>query len=51
LTAVVILSEATDNRGLLLPMFATAYIADAVSQWVCREKLYHGLSGSFRAGP
>ena len=47
LTAVVILSETTASRGLMLPMFATAFIADAASQWVCREKLYHGLSQTF----
>jgi H+/Cl- antiporter ClcA len=50
LTAVIILSETTASRGLMLPMFATAFIADAASQWVCRDKLYHGLSGTFAAG-
>jgi H+/Cl- antiporter ClcA len=48
LTAVIILSETTASRGLMLPMFATAFIADAASQLVCREKLYHGLSSTFR---
>ena len=47
LTAVIILSETTASRGLILPMFATAFIADAASQWVSREKLYHGLSRTF----
>ncbi len=47
LTAVIILSETTASRGLLLPMFATAFIADWVSQGVCREKIYHGLSKTF----
>ena len=47
LTAVIILSETTASRGLMLPMFATAFIADAASRWVCREKLYHGLSRTF----
>jgi H+/Cl- antiporter ClcA len=47
LTAVIILSETTASRALMLPMFATAFIADAASQWVCREKLYHGLSKTF----
>ncbi len=51
LTAVIILSETTASRGLMLPMFATAFIADAASQWVCREKLYHGLSRTFAAPP
>ena len=47
LTAVIILSETTASRGLLLPMFAAAFIADWASQGVCREKLYHGLSKTF----
>ena len=38
LTAVIILSETTASRGLLLPMFAAAFIADWASQGVCREK-------------
>ncbi|MEH3099970.1 chloride channel protein [Sphingomonas adhaesiva] len=50
LTAVIILSETTGSRGLMLPMFATAFIADGVSQLVCREKLYHGLSRTFAIG-
>ena len=48
LTAVIILSETTVSRGLLLPMFATAFIADWASQLVCGEKLYHGLAQTFR---
>lgn len=47
LTAVIILSETTASRGLMLPMFATAFIADWASTLVCREKLYHGLSKTF----
>jgi H+/Cl- antiporter ClcA len=47
LTAVIILSETTASRGLMLPMFATAFLADGVSTLVCREKLYHGLSKTF----
>ena len=47
LTAVIILSETTASRGLMLPMFATAFLADGVSALVCPEKLYHGLSKTF----
>lgn len=47
LTAVIILSETTGSRAMILPLFATALIADAVSSLVCREKLYHGLSKPF----
>jgi H+/Cl- antiporter ClcA len=47
LTAVVIISEATASHGLLLPLLATALIADSVAGLVCRERLYHGLSKAF----
>jgi H+/Cl- antiporter ClcA len=47
LTAVVIISEATASHGLLLPLVATALIADAASSLVCSERLYHGLSHGF----
>lgn len=49
LTAVIILSETTASRGLMLPMFAAAFLADGASRAVCREKLYHGLSRTFAA--
>jgi H+/Cl- antiporter ClcA len=51
LTAVIILSETTASRGLMLPMFATAFLADAASQRVCKEKLYHGLARTFDLNP
>jgi H+/Cl- antiporter ClcA len=47
LTAVIILAETTGSRGLMLPMFATAFVADGASQFICREKLYHGLARTF----
>jgi H+/Cl- antiporter ClcA len=47
LTAVIIITETTASRGLILPLFATALIADAVSALVSRERLYHGLSRGF----
>lgn len=47
LTSVIILSETTGSRGLLLPLLATALIADAVAQAVHRERLYHGLAKAF----
>ncbi|CAN5564884.1 chloride channel protein [soil metagenome] len=47
LTAVIIITETTASRGMILPLFATALIADAVSALVCRERLYHGLSKTF----
>ena len=48
LTAVVIISEATASHGLLLPLLATALIADATASLICRERLYHGLAKAFR---
>lgn len=47
LTAVIILIETTASRGMILPLFATALIADIVSAMVCKERLYHGLSRPF----
>jgi H+/Cl- antiporter ClcA len=49
LTAAVIISEATASRGLLLPLLATALIANWVSAFVCKERLYHGLSHDYMA--
>lgn len=51
LTAVVIISEATASRGLLLPLLAAALLADWVAGLVCRERLYHGLSKGFVLPP
>lgn len=47
LTAVIILMETTANRGMILPLFLTAIIADGASKLVCKTKLYHGLSHGF----
>jgi H+/Cl- antiporter ClcA len=47
LTAVIIITETTASRGMIIPLFATALIADFVSAIVCRERLYHGLAKAF----
>jgi len=47
LTAVFILTETTNSRGLMLPLMATALVADLVSRQVCETKLYEGLSETF----
>ena len=47
LTAVIIITETTASRGLIIPLFAAALIADGVSALVCRERLYHGLAKPF----
>lgn len=49
LTAVLIISEMTDSRAMIVPLVATAIIADGISALVCRERLYHGLARAFRA--
>ncbi|RIV77215.1 chloride channel protein [Pelagerythrobacter aerophilus] len=51
LTAVVILMETTASRGMILPLFATALVADGVSALVCRDKLYHGLATALMPEP
>jgi H+/Cl- antiporter ClcA len=47
LTAVLIISEMTDSRAMVLPFLIAAIIADACSALVCKERLYHGLSKAF----
>ncbi len=47
LTAVIIVMEITASRGMIIPLFASAVIADASAQLVCKEKLYHGLAREF----
>jgi len=49
LTAVIILTETTASRGLMMPLLASALVADFVAQFICRERLYHGLSMRFIA--
>ena len=49
MTSVIIMMAMTADRTMILPLFATALIADAVSAVVCRPKLYHALSEQFRA--
>ena len=49
LTAVIIISETTASRGMIIPLFATALIADSVSALISRERLYHGLAKPFLA--
>jgi len=51
LTAVIILMETTASRSMIVPLFATALIADFVSAQLCPEKLYHALSRNFSLKP
>jgi len=50
LTAVIIISETTASRGLMMPLLASALVADFAGQLVCKERLYHGLSRRFALG-
>jgi H+/Cl- antiporter ClcA len=47
LTAVIIIVEATASRSMILPLFASALIADTAGRLVCKEKLYHALAREF----
>lgn len=49
LTAVIIISETTASRGLMLPLLAAALVADFAAQLVSKERLYHGLAKRFSA--
>jgi H+/Cl- antiporter ClcA len=51
LTAVIIMSETTGSRGLMLPLLAAAIIAEGTAALVCRERLYHGLATGFLPTP
>ena len=48
MTSVIIMMEMTADRTMILPLFATALIADAVSAQICRHKLYHALARPFQ---
>jgi H+/Cl- antiporter ClcA len=47
LTTVIIVMEMTADRGMILPLFATALIADWTSALISPHKLYHALSRQF----
>ncbi|WP_026359590.1 chloride channel protein [Sphingomonas sp. PR090111-T3T-6A] len=47
LTSVIIISETTGSRGLMMPLLATALIAEVAASTISRERLYHGLSQRF----
>lgn len=51
LTAVIIVTEMTADRAMIIPLFIAALIADWVSSKVCQAKLYHALAQGFRTGP
>ncbi|MCF4128758.1 chloride channel protein [Methylobacterium sp. SyP6R] len=44
ITSFVIVSEMTENHGLVIPLMITALIADGASKLVCKHGLYHALA-------
>jgi H+/Cl- antiporter ClcA len=54
ITAFVIVTEMTDNHGMVVPLMAAALIAHATSRVICKEGIYHALATEFvakAAGP
>lgn len=51
ITAFVIVSEMTDNHGLLVPLMLAALIAQAASRLVCKEGIYHALAKTYLPKP
>lgn len=47
ITAFVIVTEMTDNHGMVVPLMAAALIAHFVSRMVCEEGVYHALAKGF----
>ena len=47
LTALVIVTEMTGNRGLVLPLMAVVLIGRATSAVVCRRPLYRSMAQAF----
>jgi len=51
LTASVIVLEMTSDRGMAMPLLATALLAAGASRLICPEPLYHALSYGYDARP
>lgn len=53
ITAFVIVTEMTDNHGMVVPLMAAALIAHVTSRMICEEGIYHALAKGFveRATP
>ena len=47
LTSFVIIMEMTNSHDLLLPMMATAFIANGTSKLICPIALYQGLTQNY----
>ncbi|MBI4756180.1 MAG: chloride channel protein [Betaproteobacteria bacterium] len=49
LTAFIIVMEMTANHDMVLPLMATAFIAQGASRMVCRKPLYKAMAEAFLA--
>ncbi|SDJ15656.1 H+/Cl-antiporter ClcA [Bradyrhizobium sp. Rc2d] len=47
ITAFVIVTEMTDNHGMVVPLMAAALIAHTTSRMICEEGIYHALAKGF----
>lgn len=47
ITAFVIVTEMTNNHAMVVPLMASALIAQAASRLVCPEGIYHALAKGF----
>lgn len=47
ITAFVIVTEMTDNHGMVVPLMAAALIAHVTSRMICEEGIYHALAKGF----
>ena len=47
ITAFVIVTEMTDNHGMVVPLMAAALIAHFASRMICEEGIYHALAKGF----
>ena len=47
ITAFVIVTEMTDNHGMVVPLMAAALIAHVTSRMICEEGIYHALANGF----
>ena len=47
ITSFVIVSEMTQDHGMVIPLMVASLIADAASRLVCKDSVYHALSRVF----
>jgi H+/Cl- antiporter ClcA len=51
ITGFVIVMEMTDNNRMLLPLMATALVANTAAKMICKEGVYHMLARRFIPKP